>query len=271
MSKQIQQLKQQYEQQPVPDNLNEVTQKALLRGMQVAKQKQKIWKRWTAVTATIATAACASVLLFVNPVLYDSVTQSKVLKPIAEGLTLGKLQSTANFANELAPVPQAEGYTLQSENKATQREMPSNESPSMKDELRTASGINENVEVHVSEKTVSIKVVTPDVVPTTSSSEVQNIYTIDVASERILTLSDIFNEKTEYVTILNEVVKSSLVLNDTEKYTLLDTQPFYFNENNDLVLLIDIVSSENSWIRSEDVVVQQKEINDLLRKKYVKN
>ncbi len=115
------------------------------------------------------------------------------------------------------------------------------------------------------------------------------IYHIDKVSNQVITLEDIFEEESDYITIVSELVIESMRSNMAEDESLLyfidsedgfsefdfqqikADQNFYFDENGNLVLVFDEYEAAPGYMGIVEITIDNEVLKDSLKSQYLAN
>lgn len=292
MDKKLKQLKEDYMDIPIPDELDFKVKKAIKQGrksMKAKDNKAKIRKGYIAAASVAAATVVLTVGVNVSPVLAKGLSDLPVLGGIIEVLTFREYKVDEKNYNADIKVPEIQGL----ENKELQNSLNEkylNDSKALYEqfmeemnELKEAGGGHLGLDNGYVVKTDTEKILSIGryVVNTAASSSTTFRYdTIDKEKEILITLPILFKDDS-YIDIISENIKSqmreqmksddSLIYwikgedNDFEGFDKISKeQSFYINPEGKLVIAFDKYEVAPGYMGNPEFIIPTEILTDLL-------
>ena len=281
MDKRLEQLKAEYYSIPIPDELDEVVNKALRTR---PKRKNVFWK---AAALTAAAALLLTITLNISPALANTLSDVPVIGKIVRILTFQEIKETKNNSSIEIKTPAIEGLdntelqnSLNSKYIAEGKELYKQFEESMaalKAGQNGNTAINSDYEVLTdNERILSIRRYTEQ---TQASSYVENKYdTIDKQNEILLSLKSLFKDD-RYIEVISEEIKTQMkqqMKADSNKSywiqhgepgefkQIKENQPFYINADHKLVIVFNKYEAAPGYMGTVEFVIPTDVLSNIL-------
>ena len=289
--KNLEKLKKDYLETPIPDELDFVVRKALKQG-RIKMTKKNNMKKIVATAASIAVLTVgATIGINTNPALAESLSKVPVVGSIVKVLSFEEFKVEEDTYHADIKVPQIDGLEnkeLESSlNKKYMKENKKLYDDFMKEvkELKEAGGGHLGVDSGYIVKTDNDDILSIGryVVNTVASSSTVIKYdTIDKKNEILITLPSLFKDDS-YIEIISENIKEQMLENNKrDEYNIYwvhgieemenmelferisDTQNFYINEENKLVISFDKYEVAPGYMGVVEFVIPTEVLSDIL-------
>ncbi|MGL4820129.1 MAG: hypothetical protein ACRC5C_09130 [Bacilli bacterium] len=223
MSKQLDEMKKQYDETPIPAELESRVQQALIQSLAHRKKEARKIQHLAAGAASVAAVAILSITLSIFPNIAQQVSGVPIIGSLAQTLTIGDEMSN-----------QAEGF---------QSTSPTSDQPKVAESAPAglegaARGFSQTLpyEVVVNEQTLSIKLYNTSVAPGVAT------FNFSVVDGKQLVLGDLFKND-RYIPIINgEIQKQwpSFGLAENASFdSIVKDQLFYITSDGSLVVVVN--------------------------------
>ena len=240
-------------------------------------------------------AVAATVIIFIgtvniNPVFAAYLLDVPVVGKIAEWITFDKVELHDAYREIYIVVPSVNGLeddTLQTEINELLRSrsiavfdktMAEAERLERKDSLGFVTSLPERVMqtfkmIKHDDTMLSFKVITTSV--KASAAESVYIYNVDLMDNKLLVLSDLFQNDYDYRTNLNDVIKSFMIdaneNNDASYFldnfvTVDDETQFYFNDEGNLVIVFNEYEVAAGYMGMPEITIERDYFGEDLKK-----
>ncbi len=288
----LQEMRKGYEEIPVPNKGREMVEQTIERAKRDKRRKRKlIWLRNTAAGAAAA-FACIIVLANSSPQIAHAMEQVPVLGAVVRAVTLRTYEAKEGDYEADAEIPQIVAEGGQGEltegteeiNMDIQQftdQLISEFEADRKEYTDGRESLDISYETVVdNERLYTIKVWA--VQTAASGAETVRYYTLDKTAGRQLHLKDLFEEGSDYVSVLSDLIKSQMraqMQADEGKVYFLDDedvpesnfekiqedQNFYINEGGHLVIVFDEYEVAPGYMGVVSFEIPTEEIAEILR------
>lgn len=278
MDKQLEKLKAEYHSIPIPEELDEVVNRAL----QIRPKKRKVYWKATALTAAAA-VLLLTISLNISPAFAAALSDIPVIGKIVKIITFNEIRDTKNNSSLEIKTPAIEGL----------------ENEELKDSLNTKyieeskqlykefvaymepieDGENGNTAIHSgfeiltnNERILSIRRYIENI---QASSYVENKFdTIDKENEVLITLKSLFKDDS-YIEVISKEIKKQMQQDtdgvywikegDPEQFTQINAdQKFYINSDNKLVIAFNQFEVAPGYMGAIEFIIPTEVLSDIL-------
>lgn len=248
MSNQLKEWRRQYNEIPIPPELDEVVKVAVTTNTSRKQTK----KRWLWPASVVAAASIFTATVNFSPQAAEAMSQVPILKQIIEVITINSIQEEDESKSINVEIPEISGLENQQlEDHLNQAFLENGKQ--LFEEYTNSSGHlaieSDYTVVHENDKRLSIELNTFKA--QASGYEQKDYVTIDKELKTVVTLPSLFTSDA-YVDVISEEIKKQMQkqmesdtnlvywLDDGEPFTVIDAnQPFYLNEENHLIISFD--------------------------------
>lgn len=281
--KNMEQIKQEYLQIPIPKELDEKVEEAIKLGVKRKRCGQMKW-------AQIATGLAAAVVLTINinPTFADTLSSIPVIGNIINVINLREYKVEGERQEASIKVPQVEGLTNEKLQEELNQELEMQANKTYEEFLEAAkewekvdsvAHYNVDMNYEVLTDTAEIFVLRVNKVESTASTNQEvKFYVIDKLNETAVTLPGLFKDDT-YVEVINnyliDEMRRIMAEDESKVYWMPEDemvlfegikpdQKFYINDQGKLVIHFDKYEAGPGSTGESNIVIPTEEIADLL-------
>lgn len=290
-NKDLEQLKKEYMETPIPDELDFTVKRALKQGRINMRKKNNMKKIGVAAASVVVSVGILTAGVNTNPALAENLSKMPVVKDIVKVLTFKHYEVDEDTYHADIKVPQIQGLgNKELENSLNEKYLSENKElydKFMKEynELKEADGGHLGVDSGYVIKTDTDDILSIGhyVVNTVGSSSTTFKYdTIDKKGEVLITLPSLFKDDS-YVKVISENIKKQMLENhkadENNIYwvegiqeegmaglfeSISDTQNFYISEEGKLVISFDKYEVAPGYMGVLEFTIPTETISDIL-------